>query len=255
MPEGRSLISRLRDAADYRLVHRVPVKTVPSRLDRPIASFTFDDFPRSAFLAGGKILERHGVRGTYYVSGSLCAQVEHGEPQFEMADLRDLLANGHEVGDHGFHHWHIPHHSPADWRIDCARNSEFIREALGDFIPSSFAYPFGHVSLRAKQFYARRYGSCRGTTPGINHGTLDLGQLKSMGLGRESIAALDLDDLFARTCARNGWLIFYLHDVKDDPGPYGVTESYLESVVAGCLAAGIEILPMRNALARACFVG
>ena len=36
--------------------------------DVPYVTFTFDDFPRSAFCAGGRILAGHGVRGTYFIS-------------------------------------------------------------------------------------------------------------------------------------------------------------------------------------------
>jgi peptidoglycan/xylan/chitin deacetylase (PgdA/CDA1 family) len=34
----------------------------------PMISFTFDDFPRSALHVAGRILEDHGIAGTYYVS-------------------------------------------------------------------------------------------------------------------------------------------------------------------------------------------
>ncbi len=37
----------------------------------PIVSFTFDDFPRSAYTVGGAILEEFGARGTYYATAGL----------------------------------------------------------------------------------------------------------------------------------------------------------------------------------------
>jgi hypothetical protein len=36
--------------------------------DVPLISFTFDDFPRSAFVEAGSILTRYGAVGTYYAS-------------------------------------------------------------------------------------------------------------------------------------------------------------------------------------------
>ncbi len=41
-------------------------KAKPSRLAgyRPVASVTFDDFPRNAWTLGGPVLARHGVRAT-----------------------------------------------------------------------------------------------------------------------------------------------------------------------------------------------
>ena len=37
----------------------------------PMVSFTFDDLPKSAVTTGAEMLEAHGARGTFYVSGGL----------------------------------------------------------------------------------------------------------------------------------------------------------------------------------------
>jgi len=39
-------------------------KRITVRIAVPLVSFTFDDFPRSAFLEAGSILRRYGVLGT-----------------------------------------------------------------------------------------------------------------------------------------------------------------------------------------------
>ena len=36
-----------------------------------VVSFTFDDFPRSAWSNGGAVLEEYDVRGTYYAAMGL----------------------------------------------------------------------------------------------------------------------------------------------------------------------------------------
>src|SRR5260370_2291723 len=46
-----------------RLVFRKPLAI---RTQRPLISFTFDDFPRSAFLTGGPILSLYRLAGTYF---------------------------------------------------------------------------------------------------------------------------------------------------------------------------------------------
>ena len=58
----------------------------------PIVSFTFDDFPRTAYSVGGAILEKFGARGTYYVAAGLMnTSGELGE-QSHADDLHSLLA-------------------------------------------------------------------------------------------------------------------------------------------------------------------
>ena len=53
------------------LAHR---KLFSIHLQRPLISFTFDDFPRSAIHTGGAILNRFGVAGTYYAAFGLVDQ-------------------------------------------------------------------------------------------------------------------------------------------------------------------------------------
>jgi hypothetical protein len=46
----------------------------------PIVSFSFEDFPRSAAANGAAVLERFGVRGTYYAAmGLMNSSNELGE--------------------------------------------------------------------------------------------------------------------------------------------------------------------------------
>ena len=47
------------------LVYKRPFSICPQR---PLISFTFDDFPQSALSNGGAILNRFGVAGTYYAA-------------------------------------------------------------------------------------------------------------------------------------------------------------------------------------------
>jgi hypothetical protein len=47
-----------------------------------------------------------------------------------------------------------------------------------------------------------------------------------------------------------GWLIFYGHDVRAEPGPWGCTPAFLETVCDAVARAGFEVLPMNTALDR-----
>lgn len=251
--ERRGLIARARDFVDYRIAPALPAKVRRSRLTAPVASFTFDDFPKSAATTGAAILERHGAVGTFYAAGSLCGITSEGLQHFDRADLADLVRRGHEIGDHTFGHIPVPRHDRAALERDLERNASFLREVLGDVIATSFAFPFGHASPATKRFYAARFASCRGTVPGVNSGALDLSQLKAVSLDEAGLAANDVGALLARARRENGWIIFYTHDVSDRPSRFGSRTEAFANVVKACRDADIEILPMRHALARACF--
>jgi hypothetical protein len=48
---------------------------------------------------------------------------------------------------------------------------------------------------------------------------------------------------------RNGWVIFYTHDVSEDPSEWGCTPAQLEAVVDHA-AQRLPILPVRDVAAR-----
>ena len=73
---------------------------MPNR--RAIVSFTFDDFPQSAVSNGARLLEEHGARGTFYLTGSHCGRVLDEAPQYGAKDLAALVQAGHEIGCHTF---------------------------------------------------------------------------------------------------------------------------------------------------------
>ena len=72
----------------------------------PLVSFTFDDFPRSALLAGGAILRRFGLTGTFYASFGLMGRTAPTGSIFVRQDLDVLREQGHELGCHTFDHCH-----------------------------------------------------------------------------------------------------------------------------------------------------
>ena len=49
--------------------------------------------------------------------------------------------------------------------------------------------------------------------------------------------------------ARNGWIIFYTHDVAEQPSEWGCTPAQLEAVV-GYAAQRLPVLPVRDVAVR-----
>src|SRR5580700_10808775 len=101
-----------------RRAHRRPFLVQPQR---PLISFTFDDFPRSALLVGGAILNRFGLTGTYYASLGLAGQETVSGQIFLSDDLTTLFQQGHELGCHTFSHCD-------SWETDTATFEDSILE-------------------------------------------------------------------------------------------------------------------------------
>jgi peptidoglycan/xylan/chitin deacetylase (PgdA/CDA1 family) len=235
------------------ITQRLTLKPVRSRLAAPVASITFDDFPKSAWTKGGEILAKRNVKATYYVSGGFNGRTQDGLEYFDDADLRAVAAAGHEIGCHTFSHEKAPKVGTSALMDDVDRNAAFVQDILGDYVLSSFAYPYGEASPRTKSLFGSRFPTSRGIRPGVNRGVMDLSQLKAVGVEQRWWTPGYIETVVQAARRSNGWLIFFTHDVSMNPSPYGATPHMLEHALDAVQKAGIEILPVKHALARAIF--
>ena len=244
-----SLAHRINNVATRNL----PVKLVRARLDRPVASITFDDFPKSAWRQGGPILDRHQARATYYAAGRFCGLTEDGIEYFTPEDLIAIRDAGHEVGCHTFSHQYGTRVSSEALAKDVARNQAFVGDLLGDYPLTSFAYPYGDVSPRTKLLFSSQFPTSRGIHRGVNAGLIDLAQLRAIGLEHKAWNPAAIEQVVAQAVRNNGWIIFFTHDVSETPSPYGATPEMLDHALSAVRRAGVDILPVKHALARAVF--
>jgi peptidoglycan/xylan/chitin deacetylase (PgdA/CDA1 family) len=216
-------------------------RTVAMRNRRAIVSFTFDDFPRSAVANGAGLLEDHGARGTFYMTGSYCGRVIDGIPQYGTEDLAALAAAGHEIGCHTFTHLRVSTLSAVALNREIDLNAAFVARHLPSVALRTFAYPFGDVSFAATIRLQKRFAGCRSIETGLNTGSVDLGRLRSVRLYDRVIGPKDVSDIIKQAVIRAAWVIFYTHDVSRTPSSFGCTPSLLEHALKSAISAGAEI--------------
>jgi peptidoglycan/xylan/chitin deacetylase (PgdA/CDA1 family) len=228
----------------------------------PLISFTFDDFPRSAFLEAGSILRRYGILGTYYVSLSLMGKQSHLGPMFQAEDIRELARLGHELGCHTFGHCHSWNTPPDVYEREILENQHAFNNVLPGASFQTFSYPFSGPRPRVKRIAGRHFLCCRGgglkagryflrhVAGGqtFNSGTTDLNLLCAFFLERSRSDPEAVRRLIRQNARARGWLIFATHDVCAGPSPYGCTPDLFEHVVEWALESGARILPVVEAL-------
>jgi hypothetical protein len=74
--------------------------------------------------------------------------------------------------------------------------------------------------------------SCRGIDGGINGSTTDLNLLRANSLYGDVDQFAASESLLSENVRRGGWLIFYTHDVRLNPSPYGCTPALLDKTVS-----------------------
>jgi peptidoglycan/xylan/chitin deacetylase (PgdA/CDA1 family) len=226
-------------------------RTRTSRLanPRPIVSFTFDDFPKSA-VRGADILSSHGAAGAFYLCSCFSGCKVDGVLYYDLDDVRYLVETNHEIGCHTASHARVSQMRREELADDLDRNAEFAREKFGLEL-ATFSFPFGDIGLMSKLLVQRRFAACRSSLPGINRGVADLGALRAVRLYSQLIDSEALKRLLERAAQPGSWLIFYTHDVDEQPRPFGCTPALFEAAVRGAIAAGCELLSVKSAVAAA----
>ncbi len=225
---------------------RIYKKPINLSAQQSLVSFTFDDVDSSAFVNAGAILNSHKLSGTFYVSLSFLDGKAGNEKIFEFHHLENCLKHGHELACHTYSHFHAYKEKSGYIKKDVAKNTSRLKD-LGinsEFV--NFSYPYGEQTPGIKKLANQRFKSSRGITQGINRGTFDLNNLKSIRL-YEQVNTLDkirliLDDLKQD----GGWLIFYTHDVKVNFSKYGCSPKYLQSVIDMVQEMDLEVKTVRE---------
>lgn len=202
-------------------------------------SLTFDDARLSQIDTGIPLLDKYGVKATFYISpGSMLKQSD----KWKMAVL-----NGHDIGNHSVYHpcsgnfaWSrdkaLEEYSLQKMRTELDSASRFINEFLG-VNPVSFAYPCGQTFIgrgAGVQSYvpliASMFESGRGWLNEAPNDPefCDLSQLNGTELDGKSF---DQVLKLIETAKANGqWLVLAGHEMNEE----GFQTSQLKTIEAIC---------------------
>ena len=262
MPEiarGRTFkdMAKTLDGIAGRLTNRViratPRDTILVPTREPIVTFSFDDVPDSALFEGAAILERHGVRGTFYIAGGLEGRVEPDRTLIDAAGCRELAARGHEIGCHTYAHAALRTMTAKNLAADLSRNAQH----LDNLVPGppgsgngrrNFAFPYNAGSFKARRRLAETFRSCRAGGEAINRGRTDPSFLSGVEIRQPESDAESLTGWIDALVAAPGWLIFFTHDITAMPTPYGCTPRTFDRLVAHTISSGCTVLTVSAAL-------
>jgi peptidoglycan/xylan/chitin deacetylase (PgdA/CDA1 family) len=241
----RSLYGKLR----RRLARVMSVRPAHLDLARPMVTFSFDDAPASAACAGARILDRHGARGTWFISAGLMGHSSHLGTYTRVDEVKALAAAGHEIGCHTFSHLDCGRASGRDIVKDLDRNQQAIRNM--HLSPSTtFAYPYGDVSPQAKTVLDSRYLASRALHHGLVTTGTDLNQAPAVGIEGADGEAVAMHWL-RKAAETPAWLVLYTHDVRDNPSAWGCTPEALERLAGAAVAMGFDLVTFEAGARRA----
>ena len=220
---------------------------VPLKHTAPIVSFTFDDFPQSSWLNGGRILRDHGFLATYYVALSLMGKLTSYGQMFEETDLLEVHAEGNELGCHTFSHhdsWRTP---PAEFAADLDRNQAAIKTILPDLVFQTMSFPISSPAPGNKRAASVRYRCSRGGEQRVNLVRIDRNNLAAYFIEQSHGNLERIKSRLDQAVRHNGWLILATHDVSDQPTRYGTTSAYFADIVRAVAESGAKVMPVATA--------
>lgn len=215
--------------------------------ERPTISFTFDDFPRSAYHTGGAILRSYGFRGTYYAALGLMGTRQPVGEIFSRQDLIDVMADGHELGCHTFSHCHSWNTPPAVFDKSIIDNAGALRELLPQASFKTHAYPLSGPRPDTKRRAAAHFSCCRAGGQWFNATVVDRGLLSAHFLERARNDPDSVKRLIDRNASACGWLIFATHDVGEAASDWGCSPRFMEDIVRYVSRSGSTVLPVSEA--------
>lgn len=140
----RRWTKRLPKTVAHALLGIVLPPGIQSKLPRRAGAtvcLTFDDGPdarNSRRILG--ILWDAGVQATFFLEGRACER----HPELVQA----MVAQGHEIANHGYSHLAANETVPADYVADVERGQRVLEATVGHSVPRVFRPPFGRFTAR-----------------------------------------------------------------------------------------------------------
>jgi peptidoglycan/xylan/chitin deacetylase (PgdA/CDA1 family) len=216
-------------------------------LDHAIVSFSFDDFPKSAAVQGAQTLESHGWRGTYYASAVFAGQLNHHGELFDASDLKRLEANGHEIGCHTYEHLDCAKATCGEIMKSVDRNQIALKQMGLTQDMTSFAFPYGEATAASKRILGERFSTLRGVHSQVNRGEVDMNLLKSVPLDGGPAGIAKAIEAAEALTVHPGWLVYYAHDVQENPSEWGCTPDQLQSICKAVEDSGAQVMTVGDA--------
>lgn len=220
---------------------------------RPLVSIVFDDGWQSAYDSALPLLDRYGLKSTFYINPSSIETQNF----MNAGELKTLAAAGHEVAAHGYAHNDLTalNDEALDYQLHEGR--DYLRKA--GFAVTDFATPYGNSDAEV-QWYARHYfKTMRGTETGVNtRQNFNPYNLKILYVD----ANTDKDDVAAKLREAqqyDGWLILVYHQLGGADASVAKTLKVEDTTVSEAAFAdqmsmvqksGITVLPVVSAFAE-----
>ncbi len=205
-----------------------------------MVSITFDDGRLTALTQGADILEKYGLKGTFYIITSLLGTENTHGKYGEWSHVKSLTERGHEVGNHT--HTHPKGLEEADTR-EQKSEIEKAHELLdvNGINARTFAYPYGvYGDSLVGTVKSLGYESARTTNAGLNNTNESVLKLNSFVV-EDKHTLEDVGREIQKAKDEKKWLILTFHHI-DDKTFISTPPELFEKMIQSIHNSGIKVV-------------
>ncbi len=205
-------------------------------------SLTFDDGWLSQYTNALPVLDKAGLKGTFYIATRQLADT--GFSGFvSKIQIADLYARGHEIGAHTRTHPFLPTLSESMQREEIAGSrQDLIDMNVGTIL--TFAYPFGEYDARTTVLVKEAgFASARSTIPGTVLPTSDRYQLAHFSMENNTTLE-NIKQAIDVAILNKQWLIFTFHQIDESGSKYSTRPALLQQMVDYMTQKKVSVIPV-----------
>jgi peptidoglycan/xylan/chitin deacetylase (PgdA/CDA1 family) len=182
------------------------------------------------------------VKATFFIMSDAFTW---GSTNMTAAQVRTMISDGHEIGNHTRSHANLTSLSATAARAQFADAQRVIAQQTG-VTPKNCAYPYGASNSTVRSIAAEFFTSCRGTSGGQN--ALGGGYDLRTFYVTTSTSASAIRTAADAAKANNAWLVLTYHNVGIIESSDDVSTATLQAHVDAVKASGVPIRTVAQVL-------
>lgn len=221
----------------------------PPSNGKGMVSITFDDGWTSQYENALPLLEKYGIKGTFYIISDTLVPGKY-DGYMSKAQVLTLHTKGHDIQSHTVTHAHLPKVTAAKLKNELVNSKSAIEAVIGAPV-TGLAYPYGEYNAKVITA-AKSAGYTNARTvedETLNTPATDVFKLKSYSPTLSTPLAT-LKAAIDTANANGQWVIIAFHEINNLGDEYSNTPAYLDAVLQYVEESGIDTVTVSEGLAR-----
>jgi peptidoglycan/xylan/chitin deacetylase (PgdA/CDA1 family) len=218
----------------------------PVGFNRAMVSLTFDDGWRSQYTNALPLLDKYGVKATFYLLTSTTDYPDY----MTVAQMQALKDHGNQIASHTVTHPHLPTLTVAKIDQELANSQSQLRTWFGSDVAKDFATPYGEYNGTVINEIKKYYRSHRSTDEGFNSkDNFDIYNIKVQNI-LNTTPASQVAAWIAQAQRDHTWLVLVYHEIAtavEDP-TYSISPADLDAQLTAIKNSGITVETVDQAI-------